>query len=165
MLPLRHPYYTLSQQWPSQPRISLYLHDCKGLTNTEQLNSLLTKTKKGIDESFFKAKPLWCHSFKVPTWPPPLCGPGFSYRYSMTPLHQHFLQLHCILQLKSQSLHQINLNHHLHHHLLLSRQCQSKLHLHQSKVQLKLPHKSLLSPVIAEHDATAEENVPVNHQD
>ena len=25
---LPHPYYTHSQQWPSQPWISLYLHDC-----------------------------------------------------------------------------------------------------------------------------------------
>ena len=25
---LTHPYYTPMQRWPSQPRISLYIHDC-----------------------------------------------------------------------------------------------------------------------------------------
>ena len=32
---------------------------------------------ESIDESFFKAKPLWRHHFKGPTEPRLLCGPGF----------------------------------------------------------------------------------------
>ena len=77
-------------------RVSLYLHGC--CTHTTRPHSLTTAhptcssillfskkrkkkkinkiTHESIDESF-KAKPLWRHHFKVPTWPPPFCGPGF----------------------------------------------------------------------------------------
>ena len=41
------------------------------------------------NESFFKAKPLWCYHFQVPIWLPSLCGPGFLitiYRTTELPL-------------------------------------------------------------------------------
>ena len=59
-------------------------HTCRTHSLTATTSSILTCfqkkkiiTHESIDESFFKAKPLWRHHFKVPTWPAPLCGPGF----------------------------------------------------------------------------------------